>query len=261
MDEDTGRALITGGSAGIGAALAEEFAGHGHDLALVARREDRLRELGTRLQGEYGVDVTVVVRDLAEPGAAEALYETLDECDLRVDTLVNNVGIGTYGPFHDSDPDRELDQLKLNVVTPVTLSRLYLAEFVTRGRGNVLNVGSMAGFQPGPYMSTYYASKAYVNSFSQAVAEELRATDVTVTVLCPGPVETEFQDRAGMGASAVGSRFVHSPEDVARAGYEGLQDGERVVIPGVAMKLLYYAGRLTPVPIQRRLARWANSDR
>ncbi len=261
MDEDPGRALITGGSAGIGAALAEEFASHGHDLALVARREDRLRDVGTRLGNEYGVDVTVVVRDLVESGAAEALYGALDERDLRIDTLVNNVGIGTYGPFHASDPDRELDQLKLNVVTPVTLSRLYLEEFVARGRGSVLNVGSMAGFQPGPYMSTYYASKAYVNNFSQALSEELRETDVTVTVLCPGPVDTEFQDRAGMGASEIGSRFAHSAEAVARAGYAGLRDGETVVIPGPTMTALYYLGRITPRPIQRRLARWANSDR
>jgi len=261
MDDSPERALITGGSAGIGAALAEEFARHGTDLVLVARREERLREVGERLREGFGVDVTVVVRDLAEPGAAEALYETLDERDLRVDALVNNVGIGTYGPFHRSDADRELDQLKLNVVTPVTLSRLYLQEFVTRGRGWVLNVGSMAGFQPGPYMATYYASKAYVNSFSQGVAEELRETDVTVTVLCPGPVDTEFQDRAGMGDSEIGSRFAHSPAEVARAGHEGLLDGERVVIPGLAMKGLYYLGRLTPLPLQRRLARWANSDR
>jgi short-subunit dehydrogenase len=261
MDDTPGRALITGGSAGIGAALAEEFASHGADLVLVARREDRLREVGERLRDEHDVDVTVVVRDLAEPGAAEALYDTLQERDVTVDALVNNVGIGTYGPFHRSDADSELDQLKLNVVTPVTLSRLYLEEFVARGRGWVLNVGSMAGFQPGPYMATYYASKAYVNSFSQGVAEELRDTDVTVTVLCPGPVDTEFQDRAGMGDSEIGSRFAHTPQAVARAGYRGLLDGERVVIPGLAMKGLYYLGRLTPKPLQRRLARWANSDR
>jgi short-subunit dehydrogenase len=261
MDETPGRALITGGSAGIGAALAEEFASHGHDLALVARREERLREIGSRLGDEYGVDVTVVVRDLAEPGASEALYDTLDERDLRIDTLVNNVGIGTYGPFHASDPDRELDQLKLNVVTPVTLSRLYLEEFVGRGTGRVLNIGSTAGFQPGPYMAGYYASKAYVNSFSQAVAEELRETDVTVTVPCPGPVETEFQTRAGMGDSVIGSNFTHTPEAVARAGYAGVMDGDRVVIPGLPMKALYLLGRVTPLALQRRLARWVNSDR
>jgi len=263
MDDERGprTALITGGSAGIGAALAEEFARNGHDLALVARREERLRELGGRLTEAYDVDVTVVVRDLAEPGAAESLYETLDDRDLTVDVLVNNVGIGTYGPFHASDPDRELDQLKLNVVTPVTLTRLYLSEFVARGRGGVLNVGSMAGFQPGPYMAGYYASKAYVNSFSQGVAEELRQTDVGVTVLCPGPVDTEFQSRAGMGDSRIGSYFTHSPEAVARAGYAGLQDGDRVVIPGLAMKGVYLLGRLTPRPLQRRVARWVNGDR
>jgi short-subunit dehydrogenase len=261
MDETPGRALITGGSAGIGTALAEEFASNGHDLALVARRETRLREIGTRLGEEYGVDITVVVRDLAEPGAAEALYDTLDDRDLRIDTLVNNVGIGMHGPFHASDPDRELDQVKLNVVTPLALSRLYLEEFVGRGHGRVLNVGSMAGFQPGPYMAGYYASKAYVNSFSQAVAEELRETTVTVTVLCPGPVETEFQARAGMDDSRIGSHFSHTPEAVARAGYDGLMDGDRVVIPGLMMKGLYLLGRLTPLALQRRLSRWANTDR
>jgi short-subunit dehydrogenase len=259
--DDPGTALVTGGSSGIGAALAEEFARNGHDLVLVARREDRLTRLGGELSEDYDVHATVVVRDLDQDGAAQDLYDTLDERDVRVDVLVNNVGVGTYGPFQYADLDRERTQLRLNVQTTMELTRLYLDDFTERDDGTILNVGSTAGFQPGPKMAGYYASKAYVNSFTQAIAEELRGTGVSATVLCPGPVDTEFQSRAGMSHSKLGSNSASTPEAVAKAGYSGAMKGKPVVIPGLSMKALYLLGKVSPAFLQRRLASWVNGDR
>ncbi len=254
-----GAALITGASAGIGAALAREFADNGHDVVLVARREERLRSLAAEVEREYGVDATPIAMDLDDARAALELYETVTDRGLEVGVLVNNVGVGTYGPFADSDLDAERTQLRLNVVLPVELTRLFLDEFDDGGA--VLSVGSMAGFQPGPFLPGYYASKAYVNSFTQAIAEELRGTPVDVTVVCPGPVETEFQERAGMGDSTVGSLTTNTPEAVATAAYDGLVAGETVVVPSRLLRAVDVLGRLAPRSVTRRLARLVNEGR
>jgi short-subunit dehydrogenase len=252
---DPGTALITGASAGIGAALAREFAAGGHDVVLVARREERLRSLADELEAE-GVQATPIVMDLDRAGAAQDLHEDVLSRGLDVDILVNNVGVGTYGPFAESDLGAERTQLRLNVVLPVELTRLFLDEDI----GWILNVGSVAGFQPGPTLSTYYASKAYLNSFSEAIAEELRG-HVDVTVVCPGPVKTEFQDRAGMSDSTVGSMTSNTPGEVAAAAYEGLMAGETVVIPSRAMRAVELLGRVMPRSVVRRVAGWVNSGR
>lgn len=250
-------ALITGASAGIGAALSREFANHGHDVVVVARREERLQTLAETLEGQ-GVTATPIAMDLDRSTAATELHEEVTERGLDIGILVNNVGVGTYGPFAESDIDAERSQLRLNVVLPVELTRLFLDSLADGGK--LLNVGSMAGFQPGPNLAGYYASKAYVNSFTQALAEELR-NSVDVTVVCPGPVETEFQDRAGMGDSSVGSLTSNTPEAVAEAAYEGLVAGETVVIPSRAMRVVDALGRIVPRPVVRRVARWVNSGR
>ncbi|WP_267640929.1 SDR family NAD(P)-dependent oxidoreductase [Haloarchaeobius amylolyticus] len=259
MNRDT--ALVTGASSGIGRELARQFARHGHDLVLVARREAELAAVADDLESRHGIAATTIPMDLDDEAAPQELYDAVHDHDLDVGILVNNVGIGTYGPFAESDLDEEQTQLRLNVTTLVTLTRLFLDDFTERGTGKVLNVGSVAGFQPGPFMAGYYASKAYVNSFTEAIAEELRGTGVSATVLCPGPVDTEFQDRAGMGNSAVGSTYMQPVEDVAQAGYRGLMSGETVVVPGLPMKLLTTLARITPRPILRRVARRVNSDR
>jgi len=254
---DSETALITGASAGIGEALAREFARHGHDVVLVARRAERLETLAADLE-RHGVAAHVVAMDLADDGAPEQLWAELDDRDIAVDTLVNNVGIGTYGPFAESDRDAERTQLRLNVDVLVELSRQFLDG---RESGALLNVGSVAGFTPGPYMAGYYASKAYVNSFTQALAAEHRDDDIDVTLLCPGPTETEFQERAGMGDSAVGTYLFYTPEQVARAGYRGLRSGETVVVPGTVMKLLVTLLRFVPRSLQRWGGRLVNGDR
>jgi len=255
--DNPGTALITGASAGIGAALARVFADHGHDVVVVARRQERLQELATELETE-GVTATPIVMDLDDAAAAQDLHETVTGRGLDIDILVNNVGVGTYGPFADSDIDAERTQLRLNVVLPVELTRLFLDEFEDGGK--ILNLGSMAGMAPGPGLSGYYASKAYVNSFTEAIAEELRDS-VDVTLVCPGPVDTEFTERAGMSDSAVGSVASNTPEAVAGAAYAGLMAGETVVIPSRAMRVIDVLSRLAPRPVVRRLTRWANSGR
>jgi short-subunit dehydrogenase len=256
-----GTALVTGASAGIGRELAREFAAGGYDLAVVARREDRLRELADELEAAHDTTTHVVAMDLDGPGAAAELRDAVADRDVRVDALVNNVGVGTYGPFHEADVAAELTQLRLNVELPVHLTRLYLPGMVERDDGVVLNVASLAGFQPGPKMAGYYASKAYLLAFSEALAEEHRTTGVDVTALCPGPVETEFQERADMSDSRLGSTFAHTVEEVARAGYRGAMAGDAVVVPGLVPKLLAVGSRLAPGPVRRRTAAWVNADR
>lgn len=254
---EPGTALVTGASAGIGAALAREFAAHGHDVVLVARRAERLERLADDLETD-GVTATPIAMDLDAATAAMDLHEAVTDRGIDVDILVNNVGVGTYGPFADSDIDAERSQLRLNVVLPVELTRLFLDEF--DGGGKVLNVGSMAGMAPGPGLSTYYASKAYLNSFTEAIAEELRG-EVDVTLVCPGPVDTEFADRAGMGESSVGSVSSNTPENVAEAAYSGLINGETVVIPSRAMRAVDLLARVAPRSVVRRVTRWVNSGR
>jgi len=254
-------ALVTGASGGIGRALARQFARHGHDVVLVARREDALADAASEFEDSYGVTATTIVHDLDEPGAGEALYGTVRDRELDVGVLVNNVGIGTYGDFHESDLDAERSQLRLNVETLVVLTRLFLADFRERDRGKVLNVGSTAGFVPGPKMAGYYASKAYVNSFSEALAVESRGTGVDVSVLCPGPVDTDFQERAEMTESLLGSLYTNDAESVAAAGYRGLLAGDTVILPSVVSKATYYGRSLLPASVVRRLAARVNDDR
>jgi hypothetical protein len=265
MGLDQGTALVTGASAGIGRALAERFASEGHDVALVARREERLREVADRIEADHGVTTHVVATDLSTRTNRDALHGTLTERGVRVDYLVNNVGIGAQGPFTDIDLDRSLAQVELNVTTPTHLTRLFAPGMVERGGGGVLNVTSTAAFQPGPYMSVYYASKAYELSFSQGLHEELRGEGVTVTALCSGPVATEFQERADMTRTPIGRedfglvRWLE-PEVVAGVGYRGLAEGRAVVVPGTTNRVVRLAAKLLPDSVARKLAMHMNRE-
>ncbi|MFT4769639.1 MAG: short-subunit dehydrogenase, partial [Glaciecola sp.] len=190
----TNTALITGASAGIGEELARVHAEKGGHLILVARRKDRLESIATQLRAEHGVQVQVIAADLAKPGAAKKLMADVDALGTQVDVLINNAGFGGHGKFHESGLERDQRMMQLNMVALTELAYYFAQGMVERGAGKILNVGSTAGFLPGPLQAVYYASKAYVNSFSQAIANELEGTGVTVTVLCPGPVATEFQE-------------------------------------------------------------------
>ena len=240
-------ALVTGASGGIGLALARRLAAGGFDLVLTARSAGKLAELAIELSTRHGARVHVIARDLALPEAPAAIAAELAAEGMAVDVLVNNAGYGTYGPFAESDLGAELGMLQLNIVALTHLTGLFLPPMLARRRGRILNVASTAAFQPGPLMAVYYASKAYVLSFSEAIAEELRGSGVTVTALCPGPTASGFQERAAMEESRlVAGKAMMGAEEVAEAGYRGLLAGRRVVIPGWTNRLLAQAYRVSP---------------
>ncbi len=241
-------ALITGASSGIGLELASLAAQEGHDLVLVARQRERLESIGRGLAEEYGVRVSVLPMDLADPSAPAELSRELAGRGIVPDVLVNNAGIGVYGFFAETPLERELEMLQVNVVALTHLTKLFLPGMLARRRGRILNVASTAAFQPGPIMAVYYATKAYVLSLSEALANECAGTGVTVTALCPGPTRTEFESRAGSPAEiAVRKKgFLMSASEVARDGWRGMKAGKRVVIPGFANRLLVQAERVTP---------------
>ncbi|HET9979122.1 MAG TPA: SDR family oxidoreductase [Ktedonobacterales bacterium] len=247
-------ALITGASSGIGAAMARVFASEGYGLALVARTESALNALADELRATYGVPVTVVPRDLAQPAAAQAIFETLQQANVTVDALVNNAGFASYGPFAQADLRNELNEMQVNMVALTALTRLFLPGMVERGRGGVLNVASTAAFQPGPGMAVYFASKAFVLSFSEALAYEVRGAGVHVTALCPGGTQSAFFDRAQMQNSRYVRSHLMDAATVARAGYEGLRRGRPVVIPGKRNRLLALGARLFPRPVVTRVS-------
>ena len=238
-------AVITGASSGIGRDLAELFARDGHDLILVARRRDALESLARALGDRYGVSCDAFPADLARRLEREHLAARLRGVDDRIAALVNNAGIGAHGYFHDTDLERELDIIEVNVTALTHLTKLVLPGMLARRSGRIVNVSSIAAFQPGPLMSVYYASKAFVQSFSEALAEEVAGTGVTVTAVCPGPTMTEFHASAGLhpDAPAVGAPPMTSRE-VAEAAYRGARTGKRVVVTGFRNKIIVFANRI-----------------
>ena len=247
-------ALITGGSTGIGYALAKIFAQERYDLVLVARHQEQLTEASDELTRRYGLSVKTMVKDLSRPTAAEEIIAELHRESIRIDVLVNNAGFALHGFFVETDLATELNMMQVNMVALTQLTKLLVRDMQERGAGKVLNVASTAAFQPGPRMAVYYASKAYVLRFSEALAEELRGSGVTVTALCPGPTRSGFQDRAHLeGTRMVRSPLMMDPETVARSGYRGLMRGGVVVIPGFMNNLLAVLARLTPRALLMRL--------
>ncbi len=231
------RALITGASAGIGAELARVFAANGHDLVLVARREERLNALREELRPS-GADVTVIVKDLALKTAPKSLHQAV-RTEVPIDVLVNNAGIAYGGAFTSMDPDAVARMVMLNAASLASLTRLFVADMVHRGAGRILNIASLSAFQAVPSMSLYAATKAFVLSFSEGLGEELRGTGVTVTALCPGLTDTEMVSDIASGSTLpdVPSFLIADVKSVAREGYEACMRGEAVRVPGVANQL------------------------
>nr|WP_241429829.1 SDR family oxidoreductase [Haloferax larsenii] len=256
-DRDAPVALVTGASGGIGRELADLLAADGHDLVVVARSEADLRELAAEVNDAYGTAVVVLVKDLAERGAPREIFEALRDREIEVDVLVNNAGFATFGPFVDIDLDREVDEIEVNVTALTQLTKLFLPGMLDRKSGQILNLGSTASFQPGPLMAVYYATKAYVLSFSEALAEECRGTGVTVTVLCPGPTETGFQSRADMEDSRLLEGGVMDARKVAKAGIRGMNAGKVVVVPGTQNWLGSVLVRFLPRWLVRRMVKVA----
>lgn len=253
-------ALITGASVGLGAEFAKLFAKDGHDLILVSRRKDALETLAAQLRSQAAnIQVHVIDMDLGKPNAGRILFEKTQSLNLQVDFLVNNAGFGSQGHFKDLALNKELQMIDLNVRTVVELTHLFLPAMVARKKGRVLNVGSTAGFQPGPYMATYYASKAFVNSFSEALHEELKGSGVTCTVLTPGATATEFAATSGNAKSRLfQSGGVASAESVALRGYQAMLAGQAVVIPGFRNKAAVQALRVSPRFAARKIASYLN---
>jgi hypothetical protein len=243
--------VITGASAGIGVALARVFAQQGHELALVARREDRLRALADEIAATGARRPMVIAVDLLKTGVARLIGEALAAQGAEPQFVVNNAGFGLVGLASARDRNEQLEMIDLNVRALTELS-LAFVDNLARHRGGLLNVGSMAGFLPGPGMAVYYATKAYVLSFTEALHSELKPLGVRVAVLCPGPVPTEFAERAGLTRGMVPGILTQSADYVAEAGFRGLMDGHRTIVPGFTNKLVTLLIRLIP----RRLVLW-----
>ncbi|HVE41728.1 MAG TPA: SDR family oxidoreductase [Planctomycetota bacterium] len=237
--------LITGASGGIGEEFAKLFASKGYDLVLVSRNAEKLDLLGASLAAAHAIRAEILAVDLSTSAAAATVQTFLESKGIAPDVLVNNAGFGTFGAFAENELDAELAQIQLNVTTLTHLTKLLLPGMLRRGRGKILNVASTAAFQAGPLMAVYYATKAYVLSFSEALANELKGSGVSVTCLCPGGTRTGFMARAKMGNPEILSKssVMMEAADVARRGVDGLMKGKRLVIPGMLNKILAHATR------------------
>lgn len=245
-------ALITGASGGLGLSFARVFAREGYDLVMVARSEDKLNKIKEDLEKNFGISATVVPADLMLDSGAEDVYKRTLELGISVDVLVNNAGLGDFGDFASSDLQKQCDMIALNVTALIKLTHLYLQDMKALSSGKILNVDSIAAFQPGPLMSVYYATKAFVLSFSEALSVELRGSGVSVTALCPGPIDTDFESRAELGESGLFKNLkVWSPEVIAEFGYKQMCRGRVVTVKGGVNRLIAFSSRLAPRALVR----------
>ncbi|CAN7219263.1 SDR family NAD(P)-dependent oxidoreductase [Rossellomorea sp. LjRoot5] len=239
--------LITGASSGIGLNFCHKFAGSGHDVILVARSEEKLLALSQEIMNKYGVEAHVFISDLSKPQASKKLYGEIKAQGIRVDILINNAGFGLFGEFEETELSKELDMIQVNITALTELSKYIGKEMVSRKNGRILNVASTAAFQPGPLMAVYYATKAYVLSFSEALANEWAKHGVKVTALCPGATKTGFSDAAELQSSKLFQSGVMSVEDVVEEGYKQMMTKDKVVIvPGMKNRILTQAIRFMP---------------
>ncbi|GAA4281475.1 SDR family NAD(P)-dependent oxidoreductase [Gaetbulibacter aestuarii] len=237
----TKTALITGAASGLGYEFSKLLANDGHNLILIDIDADNLKKVRVELEKSYDIAVKLLVKDLSQPNVAAEIKDALD--DQVIDVLINNAGFGLFGSFHNTDWKRELDMLHLHIITSTHLTKLILDDMVSRNSGKILNISSLAAFQPGPLMAIYYASKSYLLSFSEAIANELKGTGVTVTVLCPGPTKTAFQQVVSEQAADESSENkidfnMASSSEVAEYGYKAMLKGKTVAIPGILNKFL-----------------------
>jgi short-subunit dehydrogenase len=241
MNKET--ALITGSSSGIGLHLAEEFARNGHPVVLVAPVESELQHIARRLITEGAAEPIVIAKDLEEENAPQEIFDALQKRGVEIGILVNNAGHGQRGKFHEISIEQDLSMVRLNVEAVLRLTKLFLPPMLARKRGRILNTASVAGFEPGPLLAVYHATKAFVLSLSESLATELEDTGVTLTALCPGPTDTDFFPKADMMETRA---FQHAmpPQEVAKAGYEACLDGKRIIIPGGMNKVLVGARRV-----------------
>lgn len=247
--------LITGASSGIGLALAREFARHGHPLAVVAPVESEIRDVAEKLTAEFGVSAHPIAKDLNSESAANEIFDALIDAGISIEILVNNAGLGQRGYFWETPLDRDIEMLRVNIEAGLRLTKRFLPPMIERGRGRILNTASIAGFEPGPLLAVYHASKAFVLSWSEALATELTdaKTGVTLTTLCPGPTDTDFFPKADMvETKAFQKASVMGPQAVAEAAYDALMKGERIVVPGAMNKAMVVGRRMMSLSAQAK---------
>jgi short-subunit dehydrogenase len=246
--------LITGASSGIGMHLAHEFASHGHPLVLVAPVEADLLRVARELQAQHATQVRVLAGDLEQPQTAARIFDELLRDEVRIDILVNNAGHGQKGKFWEIPIERHLSIVRLNIEAVLRMTSLFLPPMLQRGRGRILNTASIAGFEPGPLLAVYHATKAFVLSWSEALTTELQDTPIEVTTLCPGPTDTDFFPKADLEESrGFQEANLMAPQDVAKAGYEALMAGERLIVPGAANKALVFSRRFMSDSMQAKM--------
>jgi len=252
MKEQT--TLITGCTSGIGLYLAREFAKNGHDLILVAPAQEELQVIASELQGAYGTRSLVIASDLERRDSPLEIFETLERKGVHVDVLVNNAGQGFRGKFAETPGENDEAMVNLNIQAVLRLTKHFLPPMISQGQGRILNTASVAGFEPGPLLAVYHATKAFVLSWTEALAVELENTGVTVTALCPGATDTDFFPKAGMvDAVAFQKGNLMAPQDVAKAAYHGLMKGTLLVVPGASNKILIAARRVLSEEMQAKL--------
>lgn len=253
-DQNRETALVTGASSGIGLELAKCFAAEGTNVVLVARRKDRLDQLAISLHASFGIEAIPIACNLASDAERQNLIRQLDERGFEIDVLVNNAGFGLVGKLANLSKDEQLEMIRLNVMALTELTREFIPAMLRRGRGRILNVASTAAFQPGPGMAVYFATKAFVLSLSEAVAEETRGTGVRVTCLCPGPTSTEFGKRSRVGDTVLFKFGTQSAEQVARLGYRAVRQGRTVAVSGWVSRIVVAMLRFSPRWFTRRVA-------
>jgi short-subunit dehydrogenase len=252
MKTDT--VLITGAASGIGLALAREFAKHGHDLVLTSRVDSELSDVAAELTAKHEIDVNTLALDLEQPDAPKQLFDSIQSEDMEIDILVNNAGLGYRGEFWELPLENQLSIIRVNVEAVVRLTHLFLPQMINRNHGRLLNTASIAGFEPGPLLAVYHASKAFVLSFTEALAVELEETNITVTALCPGATDTDFFPKAGMlETKAFQKGPVMAPKEVAELGYKALMRGDRTVVAGGANKAMVFARRFMSEGAQAKM--------
>ncbi len=246
-------ALVTGASAGLGAEFARQLGAEKMDLVLVARRVDRLEQLKSEIEKAHGVRCRIIATDASRLEAPAEIFRETESAGLAIDWLVNNAGFGTNGRFSELPLEREIEEIRLNVATLVALSRLYLPGMVARKRGRIINLGSVGSFIPTPYMATYTATKAFVLSFSEALATEVEGTGVSVLALCPGATKTEFQEVAGVTENVPEFSYM-TAEEVVRQAIASAKAGRRILVPGLMNKVVPVTTRLVPRSVITKLA-------
>lgn len=246
MKEEKGYALITGATVGIGYELAKLFARDGYHLVIVARNEEELQKTAASLKSGYDIEVETIAKDLFLPESPFELFDEVTRRNIRINVLVNNAGQGEYGEFVETDIQRELDIIQLNICSVVVLTKMFLKEMVERREGKILNLSSIAGKVPGPWQSVYHGTKAFIQSFTEAIRSEVKDAGITVTALLPGATDTDFFHKAGMEESKVMDTKMSDPADVAKDGYEALMSGDDKVISGLKNKAQVAMANVTP---------------